>query len=176
MDDTRKRMRIEMDMDKTCLMDKNDIDTDPDHVNVVSVESPYSTSNGHTLRTNIAYATACVKDAALRGESPFASHLLLTRTLMSDGSSDFISDEVAELWGASRDVCIALTHASRLRCDAIVLYTDIGLSSGMKAAVEAVDTFNKESKYRKIQVIYRTLPKDMMDLVRKGFSLTKDSA
>ena len=35
---------------------------------VVSIESPFSSSNGCSLNTNIAYATACVKHAALHGE------------------------------------------------------------------------------------------------------------
>lgn len=104
---------------------------------VISLESPYSESNGHPLAVNIAYTVAAIKDAEARGDAPYASHALHTQTLVAGGGgTSYISDHVPDAFGSSRDACIRLTHAVRRRCDAVVLYTDLGESSGMRAAVD----------------------------------------
>lgn len=55
----------------------------------VYVESPYGSSDLKIIERNVAYARACIRDCILRGEAPFASHLLYTQ----DG---VLCDEVPE--------------------------------------------------------------------------------
>ena len=46
---------------------------------LVIVESPFRSYDAFCYADNITYAMSCVKDSLLRGESPFASHLLYTQ-------------------------------------------------------------------------------------------------
>lgn len=55
----------------------------------VYVESPYGSDNPEIIQRNIVYVRACLRDCILRGEAPFASHLLYTQ----DG---VLRDEVPE--------------------------------------------------------------------------------
>lgn len=42
---------------------------------LVIVESPYAGD----VKTNVAYARAAIRDCLMRGEAPYASHLLYTQ-------------------------------------------------------------------------------------------------
>ena len=46
---------------------------------LVLIESPYRGRGYSSLDLNLRYARACMRDSILRGESPFASHLLYTQ-------------------------------------------------------------------------------------------------
>ena len=46
---------------------------------LVLVESPYRGRNYESLPLNLAYGRACLRDCFMRGEFPFASHLLYTQ-------------------------------------------------------------------------------------------------
>ena len=46
---------------------------------LVLIESPYRGKGYTSLDLNLKYARACMRDSILRGESPFASHLLYTQ-------------------------------------------------------------------------------------------------
>jgi hypothetical protein len=86
----------------------------------VIVESPYA---GDIAR-NVAYACRCMCDALMRGEAPFASHLLFPQVLR---------DEVP----GERAIGIAAGQAWFAVADAVVLYVDHGISPGMRAAMNA---------------------------------------
>ncbi len=58
---------------------------------LVIIESPYMGN----VKSNVAYARKCMSDSLLRGESPFASHLLYTQVL--DDNKD-----IERLTGMSR--------------------------------------------------------------------------
>lgn len=85
----------------------------------VVLESPYA---GDVDR-NLEYLGRCVRDCLQRGESPYASHGLLTR---------FLDDNVPE----ERELGIRANLAWGSRSDAIVVYLDRGLSKGMRIALE----------------------------------------
>lgn len=83
---------------------------------LVIVESPFAGD----VERNVRYARACVKDCLRRGESPFASHLLLTQPGVLD------DDDPEE-----RAIGIAAGLAWGRVADATVVYADLGVSSGM---------------------------------------------
>lgn len=84
---------------------------------LVVVESPYA---GDVAR-NTRYLEACLLDCVRRGESPYASHKMLTTCL-----NDLLPDE--------RATGIEAGLAWTTRCDLQVFYEDLGWSDGMKAA------------------------------------------
>ena len=87
---------------------------------LVIVESPYA---GNEER-NLDYARACMRDCLERGESPYASHALYTQEGVLD-------DEEPE----ERALGIKAGFAWRRVADATVVYTDYGVSDGMKAGI-----------------------------------------
>ena len=101
----------------------------------VIVESPYA---GNVER-NIEYARACFRDCLLRGESPFASHLLYTQPGILD---DKISSE--------RDLGIAAGFAWRNVSHVTVVYTDLGVSSGMQFGID-------HAKRNGLAIVFRSL-------------------
>jgi hypothetical protein len=86
---------------------------------IVIIESPYSGE----VENNEAYAEACLFDCLLRGESPFASHLLYTRVL-DDANPDH------------RELGMRAAREIMLRADLTVVYMDHGISEGMKAGIQ----------------------------------------
>lgn len=87
---------------------------------LVIIESPYAGD----VERNIAYARACVRDSLARGEAPYASHLFFTQ----DGLLDDDDPEQREqgidaglAWGEKADLC--------------AVYTDLGISSGMRVGI-----------------------------------------
>lgn len=73
----------------------------------------------------IAYARACMRDCLQRGDAPMMSHLLYTQPGVLD-------DTVAEERIKGIDAGLAWGRVA----DATVVYTDLGISSGMKLGIE----------------------------------------
>lgn len=91
---------------------------------LVIVESPYAGD----VEKNVEYARRCVRDSLSRGEAPIASHLLYTQPGILD---DDIPHE--RNWGIEAGLAWrAVAHAS-------VVYTDRGISTGMKLGIEAAE-------------------------------------
>ncbi len=110
---------------------------------IVIIESPYAGN----IDMNVRYARACVRDSILRGEAPFASHLLYTQPgILRDEDKD------------ERALGIETGFAFRRLCTVVAFYTDLGISAGMKQALErcAVD---------KIPKVTRRLSKELLDSV-----------
>src|SRR5690606_41112205 len=107
---------------------------------LVIVESPYASKEFFDRVRNQDYARAALRDSLLRGEAPFASHLLYTQAGVLD---DDIPNErrlgiAAGLeWGG---------HAA-----ATVVYTDRGISPGMREGVEAAERVGRPVEYRTIK-------------------------
>lgn len=88
----------------------------------VIIESPYA---GDVAR-NKAYLQACIRDCLRRGETPYASHQMLTDAL-DDGDPE------------QRKQGIEAGYEWWFAADAVVFYVDLGWSPGMaRAEVEAV--------------------------------------
>lgn len=101
----------------------------------VILESPYAGD----VQGNIAYATSCMRDSLRRGEAPFASHLLYTQ----DGLLD---DRVPGEREIGMDAGFAWVHAA----EATVVYTDRGISDGMRQGIELAGRCGLKVEYRKL--------------------------
>jgi len=88
---------------------------------LVIVESPYA---GDIL-SNERYARAAMADCLQRGEAPYASHLLYTQ-----------AGVLNDLDPAERRLGMEAGFAWGDKADKTVVYTDLGMSSGMVAGVE----------------------------------------
>jgi hypothetical protein len=107
----------------------------------VIVESPYS---GDVPR-NMEYLRKCLRDCIMRGESPYASHGLISGAL----------DEATE-----RQRGIEAGYAWWRVADKVVFYTDLGWSRGMAAAMDRLQrqpTFMQDG-YPKLPFEIRKLP------------------
>lgn len=97
----------------------------------VIIESPYA---GETAR-NVAYAQAAMYDCLRRGEAPFASHLLYTQVL-----NDLIPSD--------RALGIAAGLAWAAAADAVIIYTDLGVTDGMEQALTEARAAGRVVEYR----------------------------
>jgi len=102
---------------------------------LVIVESPFAGD----VEANIRYARRCVRDSLLRGEAPIASHLLYTQ-------NGILNDDIPE----ERKHGIDAGLAWRAVAQAIVVYTDRGISTGMKYGIAATEAANIPVEYRSI--------------------------
>lgn len=103
---------------------------------LVIVESPYAGE----AETNVPYARACMHDCLMRGEAPFASHLLYTQP-------GVLRDSVVE----ERKLGIEAGFAWGQHAKATVVYTDLGISPGMEAGIERAREEDRTIEYRKLQ-------------------------
>jgi len=100
----------------------------------VVVESPYAGD----VERNVRYARAAMLDCLNRGEAPHLSHLLYTQVLDDTMSGDrAVGIRAGLAWGEV--------------ADAVVAYTDLGISPGMRAAIDY-------HAARGRLVLYRSLP------------------
>ena len=91
----------------------------------VIVESPYGNADPQVVAENERYARACLHDCLIRGESPYASHLLLTQEgVLNDQDPD------------ERELGMSAGWAWREVADVVVVYLDRGVSSGMQRAIK----------------------------------------
>lgn len=104
---------------------------------LVILESPYAGD----IEANIEYARRAVRDSLLRGEAPIASHLLYTQP-------GILRDEVPE----ERAHGINAGLAWRKVAQASVVYTDLGISSGMEYGIAAATAAGVPVEYRTIGV------------------------
>ncbi len=106
---------------------------------LVILESPFAPSDSYTVADNIAYARKCLQDSLHRGEAPIASHLLYTQQGVLN---DKIPDE--------RKLGISAGHAWLRQADAIVVYLDHGLSSGMEEGIRQASQAQVPIEFRRL--------------------------
>lgn len=107
---------------------------------LVVIESPYA---GDVARNRV-YLHACIRECALRGDTPYASHLMLT-TALDDGDPE------------ERALGIRLGLAWRRAAQMRIFYIDRGWSDGMRAAVDLYAVEGLEYEVRKLGSIVRTV-------------------
>lgn len=100
---------------------------------LVIIESPYAGD----VAANEAYARACVRDSLARGEAPIASHLLYTQPGVLDDNAP-----AERQWGIDAGL------AWRRVADASIVYTDRGVSAGMKYGIAAAEAAGVPVEYR----------------------------
>lgn len=101
----------------------------------VIIESPYAGN----VTLNLRYLRAAMRDCVLRGESPYASHALLTQ-------EGVLRDEDP----SERKLGIEAGFAWRGVADATIVYTDLGYSGGMKWGIKAAEEMGHPIEYRTI--------------------------
>lgn len=101
----------------------------------VVLESPFAGD----IKKNIAYGRACMRDCILRNEAPFASHLLYTQPGVLD-------DAVP----AERKLGMEAGFAWGLLAEATVVYTDFGITAGMKEGARQAEAAGRPIEYRKL--------------------------
>lgn len=99
----------------------------------VVIESPFAGN----VELNLRYLRACMADCLRRGESPYASHALLTQPGVLD---DTKPDE--------RALGIKAGFAWRSVADATVVYMDLGVSDGMRFGVADADDAGRKVEWR----------------------------
>lgn len=106
----------------------------------VDVETPYASDSLGEVATHIRYTRACVRDCLLRGEIPFASHLLYTQSGILD---DNLPKE--RNWGilAGKELIAKLNATT-------VVYTDLGSSKGMELGIEMAKKSGRPIMYRSL--------------------------
>jgi hypothetical protein len=105
----------------------------------VILESPYGDEDPAAVEANVEYARKCMKDCLLRGEAPFASHLLYTQPKVLDDRKP-----------KERQHGINAGFTWRTLAKMTVVYVDRGISAGMVLGV-------RNSLDRGVPVVFREL-------------------
>lgn len=91
----------------------------------VIIESPYAGETVKETQQNVDYARACMRDSLMRGEAPFASHLLYTQPGVLDDNKPTerrMGIEAGLYWGQLANVT--------------AVYVDRGITKGMRQGIE----------------------------------------
>ena len=102
----------------------------------VIIESPFAGE----VDENIKYARECVRDSILRGEVPFASHLLYTQ-------EGILDDDIPH----ERDLGIDLGLQMGRIAAITAVYTDRGISRGMEYGIQRAEADGRPVEYRTIK-------------------------
>lgn len=122
---------------------------------MVIIESRFSANNTYDLVKNRKFTLACMRDCFMRGEAPYASHVIYAHTHILD---DFIASERALgmhagfLWGNFGSLT--------------VVYEDLGISEGMIMGIDHAKSVGREIEYRKLGFIPE-VSKEEVDLEDK---------
>lgn len=98
-------------------------DSDITQFTPVVIESPFRGINGEYDQENISYLNMCILDCLLRGEAPFASHVMYT-----DSLNDYYDEQ--------RYFGIKAGFVWRKFAEKTIFYIDRGFSLGMVKALE----------------------------------------
>lgn len=103
----------------------------------VQFESPFGADNADDVLRNVAYAYIGMRDSLLRGEAPFASHLLYTQMLDDRDAKE-------------REIGIEAGLEIGKWAVRTVVYQDLGISRGMKYGIENAESMNRPVEYRRL--------------------------
>lgn len=99
------------------------------HAKLVIIESPFAGD----IQLNVAYARAAMRDSIMRGENPYASHLLFTQP-------DILNDDDPH----ERSLGMALGFAWGMRAELTAVYADLGITEGMKEGMRAAEAVGRK--------------------------------
>jgi hypothetical protein len=103
----------------------------------VIIESPFAAGNKADADRNLRYAHEAMVNSILRGEAPFASHLLYTQVL-----DDHKPEQRA--WGMD------CGFAWLPQAEAVVVYIDLGISSGMAEGMKRAEQAGLNVEFREL--------------------------
>lgn len=106
---------------------------------LVALESPYAGKTPDETKGNILYARRCLHDCLMRGEAPIASHLLYTQPGVLDDKEP-----------VERQLGMNAGFAWNKLAQAVVVYTDHGISNGMFDGIAVANLHNIPVEYRSI--------------------------
>lgn len=126
------------------INDSHDLINQYSHINLekVVLESRFSSDSVEGIVKNKKFTLACMRDCFLKGEAPYASHVIYAHPHFLD---DFIASERALgmhagfLWG---DLALKT-----------VVYTDLGISSGMQMGIDHAIKMGRNVEYRELGFI-----------------------
>jgi len=101
----------------------------------VLIESPFAGD----VQKNLRYVRACMADCFHKGESPYAPHALYTQDGVLNNNipeERKAGVEAGRTWGDAADI--------------IAIYTDLGISSEMKAAISYYEKEGTPIEYRTV--------------------------
>ena len=106
----------------------------------VQLESPYAARTPEMRTILDAYAREAMRDCLLRGEAPYASHMLYTQpgVLRDDNPSE-------------RALGITAGFAFLSHMDYMVVYTDYGISDGMQEGIARAYELDLAIRFRQIR-------------------------
>ena len=107
---------------------------------IVIVESPFKGVSASEENRNIRYARAALQDSLLKGETPFASHVIYTL----DGVLDDSKPEERSLGMQAGWDMMGVA-------DKVVVYTDLGISSGMESGIKNAKNLGLPIEYRSLE-------------------------
>ena len=111
---------------------------------LVVLETPYKglgTLVEGDIEKNIEYTKKCMRDSFMRGEYPFASHLLYTQ-------KGILDDDIPE----ERTLGIEAGLSWVKNAEATIVYTDLGISNGMKHGIERAEKDGRLVEYRQLGI------------------------
>lgn len=107
------------------------------NLRIVILETPYKGDNWENTEENLRFARLCMRDCLLRGEAPYASHLLYTQEGVLD-------DKVAEERRIGMEAGFEFKRLSELS----VIYVNRGVSGGMRAGIRKSIETKQGFEYR----------------------------
>ena len=113
----------------------------------VVVESPFRSTLERTTEQHSLYLQHALRDCALKGESPYASHGLLIGVLDDDDPVE-------------RAIGMKCGWAWAEKADAVVIYSDLGISPGMKESISRYEKMGLPIERRKLDWV---IVKEILD-------------
>lgn len=105
---------------------------------LVIIESPFFNKNPKQQEYNVLYARECMKECLYNNEAPYLSHLLYTQIL---------DDNILE----ERNFGIEAGFEFRKAIHTTIVYTDLGISSGMAWGIENAIKMGNTVEYRNLK-------------------------
>lgn len=106
----------------------------------VIVESPFAADTPEGVERNLRFLRAAMRDCLLRGEAPYASHGLYTQPGVLDDKSP-----------EEREKGLLAGFTWRPFAVKTVVYTNLGLSSGMQRGIAHAHSIGHVIEYRELE-------------------------
>jgi hypothetical protein len=107
---------------------------------LVIIESPFAADTKERAELHVRYARAALRDSLMRGEAPFASHLLYTQPGVLDDKdmAERRTGIIAGLeWGEWADL--------------VAVYEDLGISPGMEQGIASAHRRGTHVESRRLE-------------------------